>query len=597
MIDKEENEIKEKWYDNYDNNHDDGENYSDLEKSANEIFSSLVESCSDTVKRNNDRNNYYSSEDRDEGYYTSHDKLKNSAFNCIVQNIKATLAKVSGNMPKIAFSTDRSDQKTREKAQNIQNRVEKLMLYDDIKSHVVDATRQSLICRVGGVLILRTKKVVLKRTVYPVEMLMPENLLDQNPNEVFLRRDLDINKAQEEYDFKVEEIKEKFPDFNPSEKDSIYEELQKTSHTGTNSDYFSDNSCVVYEAWAVNSEKKLRHIAVINKRIVKDITYKDIDEMPFSWIRTENTRSFWGDSMYSQLVPIQKAIEYIFNRICKSTKHAGIPIISVFDGGSNEELSNEFGRVYKYRSPRDVPQVSTPAPFNPMYLDLLKYLMEYSFQRVGNSQLSASALKPHGLDSGKAIESFYDIETERHSTYFTSFSTFFIEIAKKYAKYAGLEDSNLSMNEEEDIEIKEFSVSFLGSRPDIKIARVKELGSLGLVDKKQMLKLLDNPDIEGMIEDEHLLESKAAREIIKKGLSTNLYVSEPVDPNIHPTKMIYEAKKQYLKAVIEGNESYQVYLNKIITNYSQAEEALKESQIKEQILLSNTVNAQNNPKV
>ena len=74
--------------------------------------------------------------------------------------------------------------------------------------------------------------------------------------------------------------------------------------------------------------------------------------------------------------------------------------------------------------------MATPPAIDNQYLQMLQYWKTAAFQQEGISELSAQAKKPSGLNSGVALQTLEDVESERHNPALLLYIDFLMKTAK-----------------------------------------------------------------------------------------------------------------------------------------------------------------------
>jgi hypothetical protein len=142
-------------------------------------------------------------------------------------------------------------------------------------------------------------------------------------------------------------------------------------------------------------------------------------------------------------------------------------------------------------------------------------LYERAYEIIGISQLSAQSNKPSGLDSGKALREFNDIETERfmsvgvrYEQAFLDASSIILDLAREIFQDTGefkvrvkgqsfvktIDWADVDM-EEDKYMMAVFPTSALSATPSARLQDVTELMQAGFITKEDGMKLLDFPDL------------------------------------------------------------------------------------------------------
>lgn len=298
----------------------------------------------------------------------------------------------------------------------------------------------------------------------------------------------------------------------------------------------------VCEAWHLPSAKDAtdgRHAICIENETLFDEKYEDL-EFPFEYTRyNPRPLGFWPQGLAEQLVGIQIEVNKLL-RIAQNLFHLITPCWLVEHGSKmvSAHFSNEMGRIQKYSGVK--PDYFAPNPVSIQLLEQIESLYRKAFEIAGVSQLSAQSKKPEGLDSGKAMREFNDIESDRFILMGMQYEEFFMGSAKQIIKltkrlYAEDKDFGISVKGKKfmekikwaDIDLEEdqylmqiFPTSFLSQTPSARFKDVQELTQAGYIDKPNSLKLLDFPDLQefmslanaGLDDIENQIEAMLERE-------------------------------------------------------------------------------------
>ena len=216
-------------------------------------------------------------------------------------------------------------------------------------------------------------------------------------------------------------------------------------------------------------------------------------------------------SIVEELNGIQTQIDMINQKISAAAQLTPANSIYVLEGSSldTEELTNKSGAVYKIKLPpgmNNLPiQNVNPAPFDPMWQSMLDYYVKQAFE----SQLSATGKKPVGVDSGVALSTLEDVESDRFETQLNAFIKMYTDIAKMYIKVlpANADIIPVSQNtsplkwkdllkEQGLFKVQYSAATFLSKQPSEKIKQINQLSQAGLIGVEKIAQLLDNPDLE-----------------------------------------------------------------------------------------------------
>lgn len=240
---------------------------------------------------------------------------------------------------------------------------------------------------------------------------------------------------------------------------------------------------------------------------------------PFEFLYVSKpAHGVWGDGFVSQLMPIQIEIDTLLNMIRVSMK-AGASLRWLIEKSSAVNvmhLSDQAGSAIGYSGTAPMP-VTPPAVAQEVYLHLDR-LWQRAFEVPGISQLSAQSQKPAGLNSGKALQTYADIESERFQVAFHLYQTLFLRMARqtialarelsdenpsfmvkvirrKTMKTVRWADANLN---DDDFAMKEYATSAFALTPEARMQQVQDSLNSGspLITPKEARRLLNDPDLD-----------------------------------------------------------------------------------------------------
>lgn len=272
----------------------------------------------------------------------------------------------------------------------------------------------------------------------------------------------------------------------------------------------------VVEAWHLPTKegKGGRHVITIENATLVDEEYTK-SYFPFAFLRwKQRPIGFFGQGLAEELMGIQIEANKIL-RIIERSFHMAVPKMMVENGSqvSLAQLNNEVAGILKYSGVK--PEWVSFPPVNPQYFQHLQNLIDYGYRQAGISQMSASSAKPAGLNSGKALREFNDIESERFILNGQAWEQFHLDIAEQFIECArdiALEDPDYAVKSktsdfmktikwaEVDMDkdkyvMQAFPTSFLSSTPSAKFQDIQEMLQAGMIDKEFALQLLDYPDV------------------------------------------------------------------------------------------------------
>lgn len=277
---------------------------------------------------------------------------------------------------------------------------------------------------------------------------------------------------------------------------------------------------LVVEGWRLPSgenTKDGRHVIVCETADLFDEVW-DRKTFPFVFNRwTTMPVGFFGQGIPDELRGIQLEIDRLLRYIQESMRLLSSPKMLVQNGQDIviEHLNNQIGAIIRHSG--QPPQVIAPQVIAPDIFRQLDSLYSRAYEIVGVSQLSANSQKPGGLDSGKALREFNDIQTERFVIQGRKREQFFVDAAelvleearalassdkmttvKVFSKNEGVQYINFKDVdvEKDDYVMQVFPSSALPSSPAFRLQTVQEMIQGGLIPPEQAAELLDFPDLQ-----------------------------------------------------------------------------------------------------
>lgn len=308
-------------------------------------------------------------------------------------------------------------------------------------------------------------------------------------------------------------IKEMFPKFTSSV-DNIEDEHNHYNYAAQVSDMIE-----VVESWHLRSGSNAsdgKHVISIRNATLFEEEYKK-DYFPFVIFRWGlRPLGYFGQGLSEQLQGIQMEINKILRTIQVSMHLTSIPKVFVEASSKvvSSHINNEIGGIIKYVGTK--PFVESFGGIPPELFSHLDRLYTRGFEIAGISQLSAQSIKPTGLDSGKALREFNDIESERFLAVGKRYEDAFLDAARiiiDLARDLYTQNKDLTVNVKgkkfletikwSDIDLKDdqyimevFPVSALSNTPSARMADVQELMASQIINPSDGRRLLAFPDLE-----------------------------------------------------------------------------------------------------
>lgn len=220
-------------------------------------------------------------------------------------------------------------------------------------------------------------------------------------------------------------------------------------------------------------------------------------------------------SVVDLLYNIQNQINMVCAKITAAAELTPGNTIFLPEGGSIKatSINNGVGNVMTYRTTPNMTSspisVATPAFIDAQYQALLNDLINKAYEIIGISQLSAMSKKPTGLDSGVALSTLENIESDRFETQLKQVINSYIDITKKCIFLFNDEDLILPYNSRvlslkwsdikkatSNMKIQYSAADALSKDPSVKLQQLQTLAASGIIPQNRIASLMELPDIQ-----------------------------------------------------------------------------------------------------
>lgn len=343
---------------------------------------------------------------------------------------------------------------------------------------------------------------------------------------------------------------------------------------------FSADMVVVRESWHLRSGKNAndgKHVISIENCTLHSEDYNK-DYFPFIFIRwSQRLLGFFGSGIAEELIGIQVEINKLLRNIQQAQNLACLPRVLIEDGSkvTEDHINNQIGSIIRYSGV--APQIVSASAMPAELYNFLENLYNKAFQITGVSQLSASSMKPSGLNSGVAIREYQDIESERFALVAQAYEDAYIKLGNMIIDLAQelseinpkqsvmVPGSNLVHEIKwKDIQVGKnefllqlYPASLLPTQPAGRLQKVQELLQAGMISQTTAKALLDFPDIEDAMDNE-LAAYNDIHSTISHILDTSEYMAP--EPFQNPQLCIQIANSYYLRAKTKGMEESKLEL-------------------------------------
>lgn len=432
-------------------------------------------------------------------------------FNLIQACTDTLVSRLSQNEPAPKFLTDGADYKQRHLAQELN----RFILGEFYQTHsyakATKVLRDACVMGVGALKVYRgdDEKVCVDRVMITDLYVDDNDSLNGEPQQMTQVKLVDRDKLisnNPDYRSVIEATPQSYPDSAPD-----------TGRT-------TADQVMVVEGWKLASGPDPeapgympgRHTIATLNGIIFDEDYHKM-KFPFVFLNySDPFLGFWGQGLGTQLFGTQLSINRIMYTISRAISLVGVPRVFIEQSSKvvKAHNNNEIGVMITYSGTKPSYEI---APCNaPELYEERDRLIEYGFRQCGVSAMQATSQKPAGLNSGEAIRSYDDINTDRFAQLAKKYETLFVDlaylitdtamdIAKDTGKYQtvypnkdGTKEINLPKMGflKDPFVIQCFTESALPRTPGGRIEKITEMVQAGMLTLKEGRRLMKAPDLE-----------------------------------------------------------------------------------------------------
>lgn len=264
----------------------------------------------------------------------------------------------------------------------------------------------------------------------------------------------------------------------------------------------------------IDSNEHLKVHTVNNRVLLTEQYLPDVIPLvviPYSSLNYGNSSCSIVDALYT----IQTQIDLLEQKITEaSTLSPANTIFLPEDNGIKPSMvDNRVGNIMTYRpvpgSSGAPVSVATPSFISEQYIALVNDYINKSYELIGISQLSATGVKPSGVDSGIALSTLENVESDRFETQLKTVIRAYVDVAKIIIELKNKDDSilpeanNIYNLKWKDIShsIKNMKIQFsaadsLSKDPSVKLQQLESLVQNGIIPQNRVAQLMELPDIQ-----------------------------------------------------------------------------------------------------
>jgi hypothetical protein len=433
--------------------------------------------------------------------------LKNEklTFN-IVRSVCSTLtSKICKNRPRPMNLTDEGDWPLQQKAEK-RNRFTMGMFY---QAKTYQVAKEALLCSTvldaGFVKVYSQDGEIKNRNVLSFDLLCDEReALYGNPKSLYETRLVDRGL-----------LKEMFPEHS----DEIDKCNGAKDSTGLVTDNLDTDLILLVEAFKLGygNQPGKHFLGIENCTFVFEDWKRK--RFPYAKITFErNITGYYGKSAASIVTPHQLEINRTLKRISSALHLVASPKV-LYDFQSKivkAHFNNDVGAMIGYLG--TPPQFIMPQAVGPELFNHLQTLIQQAYAEVGISSLTATSQKPAGLNSGKALREYNDIETERFADFAQGWEQLHLDISElMFDEIETMEENGeklrvvasdgkrveaISYNEvkmpKNTFQQATYPTSLLPKTPAGALEYTAELVDRQMLSPEEAMKLLDFPDVKSL---------------------------------------------------------------------------------------------------
>lgn len=372
---------------------------------------------------------------------TSYERVKSDGieqepirWNLCQQLVDTVQAKVAGSQqPKVTFVCSNADWSTRRKGPKQEQFIHGLWSspqepYTDIWDLGCSVFRDAAVCGIGHIKSVSDEDAgkVIHERVFPWELLVaPQDAKYGRPSHLFQvttypRATLiawfpEAKEALEQYrgDAGIDDNLGPNTFAAPSESERVVDLVR------------------CYEWWLLplSTSMKGKHVLAFQGGILIEEDWER-DTFPFASIRWAREFQGWhGRSLIDTVAAIDDEMNDLVARVVRTVRLTGMARTYRHVEDTSDEEDNADAVTVRF-SGMVPPVTQSPAPISPVHVQLIEILKSSGYEFSGVNQMTATAQKQPGIDSGAAIRLVANIQSERFAVVWRAYQQMFVEIAR-----------------------------------------------------------------------------------------------------------------------------------------------------------------------
>lgn len=449
--------------------------------------------------------------------------LDNVRMNVTKAAVETLVSKVGSNRPRPRLLTSGADHSLRRRVKQLQRFLDGVYQATDSHSIAKDCFRDAMLGGTGVAHVtynLGKQALVLER-VFPPELLVDAvEGVNGAPLNYFRVKFMDRNSLAAMFP----KLRDYIMDLAPAHDDDL-PELDVSDQGGAR----TQTMVAVYEAWHMatySHDGDLtcgRHVMCAG-----DVTFIDEDWdhdfPPFSFFHwTKPVRGFWGDSAVSEIAGIEREMNTLLQKVQRCMKLAGQPwaVVSRQAKFKPGKLTDEAMLLVEYDG-QVPPTIQVHQPVHPALIQQIWSLKAAAFEQLGTNEQQAAAIKPPGIESGRALEQLSEEHLVRFKSTSQDYERFVAcDLTRQFVRAAKDLDAALKARGKagyvvkaksgrtrldikwadadvspDDLIVEVWPVSILPNSPSGKTAEVERWQQNGWISPQRAMSLIELPDLE-----------------------------------------------------------------------------------------------------
>jgi hypothetical protein len=466
------------------------------------------------------------------GYFGSYTSPR---YNLIYSMVNTVLARlIAPGLPGVRILTNEAEWELQERAQLLERWIEGIFYQCDTEEQAIMALKDALVFGNG---FIKASTDADGRIVN--ERMFPESVW----TEMFDGKDGRPRTIYQNDLMDRDVLIAKFPN---AEEEILKAQTFETK--GYDSVRSGSRSVAFYEAWHLPSSEKRGdgvNIFAIEGKVLRMREWKR-KKAPIAQIKFDDLLTgYLGRGMAELLYPHQAALSAIQRAEYYAWSQVALPRLWINIRSKINEIHMMSSRSSGImRGIGDPPQVLNWSATHPDFVGYKGWVITSAHEFMGISQMSASGMKPPGLNSGAAQREYMDIQVERFAVLAHKWEKLWVDIANcdideandSYDSESEDGQENLAVRAQDGFTkqikwsqarmdrdvfwLKAYPVSSLPHSPAGRLAMVSELMQANLITREEGLKLLRFPDLDETLAMENAMQDYADKNawlILRKG--------------------------------------------------------------------------------